>query len=259
MAQRFSASVTMVHAYGPEALLHSEMPITDPDLPAEIRAFEEQRLQRFALDKLPNHHVETFAKLGEASAVLHDIVQHQGTDLIMLATHGRGPIRRFLLGSVAAKMLHDATAAVWTATGATLTNHTPTIPCRSILCTLDESDEAEAVLRMAAAFAAISQAQLSLVRVAQMPPPSPEIDFTDYMKKLVTNADAGLRELKGRVGVDAPHVVVEGGVADGIRHEAIRRRADLLIMGRGRALNSLRMWSHVYPVIRESPCPVLSI
>jgi len=34
-ARRFSASVTLAHAYGPEALAHSDLPITDADLPEE--------------------------------------------------------------------------------------------------------------------------------------------------------------------------------------------------------------------------------
>jgi len=32
----------------------------------------------------------------------------------MLPTHGRTPLRRFLLGSVTAKVLHDRTVPVWT-------------------------------------------------------------------------------------------------------------------------------------------------
>ena len=31
-----------------------------------------------------------------------------------MPTHGFGPLRRFLLGSVAAKVLHDAQCPVWT-------------------------------------------------------------------------------------------------------------------------------------------------
>jgi hypothetical protein len=98
--------------------------------------------------------VDTFAELGDAGSVLHRHVQHQGTDLVMLATHGRDPIRRFLLGSVAAKALHDISAAVWTATAEILTGRTSQAVYRSILCPLDESDEAKVVLQTAAAFAA---------------------------------------------------------------------------------------------------------
>jgi len=259
IAQRFSASITLVHAYALEELAHSELALTDPELADEVRTFGEERLRKFALEKFPGQQVDTSTALGEAGSVIHNFVQHQGTDLVMLATHGRGPIRRFLLGSVAAKVLHDVSAAVWTGTAAILTNHTPQIPYRSVLCALDESEEAEGVLRFAAAFSTRYEAHLSLVQVVEMPPPTVEMDYSPYKKDILDAADVRLRELKGRVGVEAPHAVLDATVSDGVREEAVRRKADLIVLGRGRAQGTFRMLSHVYPVIRESPCPVLSI
>lgn len=260
MVRRFSAELTVVHAYGPEALEFSELPLVDPNLPDEVRAHEERRVRDFALETFPGQHVETLAELGEAGGVVHRIVERQGTDLVMLATHGRGPIRRFLLGSVAAKVLHDVSAAVWTGTGAALTDHATQVPYKSVLCALDDSDEAEGVLKFAAAFACTFHAQLHLVQIVETPPAALEIDFSPYKKDLMDAADFKLRELKGKLGINAPHAVIDGAIADGVREEAIRRKADLVVTGRGRVQGTLsRMWSHVYPIIRESPCPVLSI
>lgn len=90
-----------------------------------------------------------------------------------------------------------------------------------------------------------------------------KFDFNPYRKELIDDADFQLRELKGRLGIDVPHAVIEAGVftiAEGIHHEALRRNADLIVMGRGGAQGTFtRMWSRLYPVIREAPCPVLSI
>lgn len=141
MVQRFSADLTLVHAYGAEALAYSELSITDPELADDARAHEERRLHEFALEAFPGQHVESFAEVGEAGSLTHKVVQHQGTDLVMLPTHGRGPIRRFLLGSVTAKVLHDVSGAVWTGTGATLADHAPRIPYKSVLCALNYGDE----------------------------------------------------------------------------------------------------------------------
>jgi nucleotide-binding universal stress UspA family protein len=260
MVRRFSADLTLVHAYGPEALALMALPVTDPDLADRLRAHEEQRLREFALETFPGQHVESFSQLGEAGTVIHTIVQHQGTDLVMLATHGRGPIRRFLLGSVAAKVLHDISAAVWTGSGVALTGQAPQIPYKSVLCALDDSDEAAGVLKAAAAFACNYQAQLWLVQIVEIPPPNPEVDFSPYKKDIMDAAHCRLRELKGQAGIDAPHAVIDGAVADGVRDEAVRRKADLIVTGRGRAQAEFsRIWSHVYPIVRESPCPVLSI
>jgi nucleotide-binding universal stress UspA family protein len=260
MVRHFSADLTLVHAYGPEALAFSELAITDPDLPDEARTHEQQRLRDFALKTFPGQHVETITQLGEAGTVLHGIVQHQSTDLVMLPTHGRGPIRRFLLGSVAAKVLHDIGAAVWTGVGAALIDHAPRMPYESILCALDDSDEAQGVLKAAAAFADNYRAQLWLVQVVQMPPVTMEIDFSPYKKDLIDASEDRLQELKAQLGINALHTVIEGAVADGVRQEAVRRRADLIITGRGHAQAAVgRIWSNVYPIVREAPCPVLSL
>jgi len=208
----------------------------------------------------PAQHVESIAELGEAGTVVHKVVQHQGTDLVMMATHGRGPIRRLLLGSVAAKILHDVSAAVWTGIGSNLTYQAPRIPYKSVLCALDDSDEAEGVLKAAAAFACSYRAQLWLVHIVETQPTTSEIDFSPYKKDLMDAADSRLRELKGALEVNAPHAVIDAAVPDGVRQEAIRRKADLVMTGRGRAQTTFnRMWSHLYPIVRESPCPVLSI
>src|SRR5688572_13791878 len=209
MVRRFSADLTVVHAYGPSALAYSDLTIEDADLAGEAHTREKQRLQQFALETFPDEHVECFAEFGEAGSVIHEVVHRQGTDLVMLATHGRGPIRRFLLGSVAAKVLHDITAAVWTGASAALEHHAPQIPYKSVLCALDESDEAEGVLRAAAAFACAYHAQLWIVHVVEAPRATLEAqDFIPYKKDLLNAADFKLRELKGQLGLDVPHAVI---------------------------------------------------
>lgn len=258
--QCFSAELSLVHAYGAEALAYSELPIVDPDLPAEAHAHEQDRLQRFAEEMFPGQHLEIFTEVGEPGAAIHKVVQHQGADLVMLATRGRGPVRRFLLGSVTAKVLHDLSTAVWTGVGAHLADHAPSVPCKSVLCALDDSEEAETVLRAAAGLASAYHAQLSLVHVIEPPPPTVEFDFGLYKKDILDAAGAAIEALKGRLGLDAPHAVIEAAIADGVREAAMRRRADLIVTGRGHAQNRLsRVWSRLYPIIRESPCPVLSI
>jgi nucleotide-binding universal stress UspA family protein len=258
--RRFSAELTLVHAYGPEALAASPLPLIDPALPEEAHAFEEQRLRTFAAEMFPGQHAEMVAQAGESGSVIHALVQHQGTDLVMLPTHGRGPVRRFLLGSVTTKVLHDVSAAVWTGTGSAIADHTPSISYRSILCALSESPEAEAVLKAAAALAAAYGAQLELIHVNPPPPITAEMDLGPYLEAMSDAANFQMRELKAKLGVDAPHTVLTGVISSTVREEALRRKADLLVTGRGNAQGGLsRLWSHLYPVVRESPCPVLSI
>jgi len=259
MLDRYSADLTLVHAYEPEAVA-DELGMVISELDREARTRQDRRLRQFALETFPGKHLDAFAELGESGAVIDRIVQHQGTDLVMLPTHGRGVIRRFLLGSVAAKVLHDVSAAVWTGTGSALQDHKLDLPYKSVLCAVDNSDEAEIVLRAAAAFACTYRAELFIVHVVPTPPGTLEVDYSAYRMDILDAADFRLHELKEQLGVHAPHSILDTAIASGVREEAVRRKADIIITGRGYAQTRFeRFWSTLYPIIRESPCPVLSI
>jgi nucleotide-binding universal stress UspA family protein len=260
-AQRFSAALTLVHAYGTEAPAYGRLTLTNPGPREEVQAHEDRRLRDFGTANFPGQHVESFAEPGEAGAVIDRIAKRECADLIMLPTHGRGPIRRFLLGSVAAKVLHDASAAVWTGTDSTLWEHAPQIPYRSILCVVDNSDETESLITAAAAIAADYEARLSLVHVL-ITPVAVGLDHIDAVPApgAVAAAKYRLRALTAHLGIEAPYTVIEALVPFGVRSEAMRVKADLIITGRGlqRTWRG-RLWSNLYEIVREAPCPVLSI
>jgi nucleotide-binding universal stress UspA family protein len=98
MRDHFAAELGLIHAYGPEALAYTPLPITDPELPEEARALAEERLGEFAQTNFPGLKVELYSGLGEPGAVIHDVVKHQGADLVMLPTIGRSTLRRVGLG-----------------------------------------------------------------------------------------------------------------------------------------------------------------
>ncbi len=261
MACHFSAELTVCHAYSPlGAIAHSELLVTDPELQSKANALEEQRLRQFVCQAFPGQKPEAVVELGEPGTVIDRLVAQQRADLVMLATRGHGPVRRFLLGSITAKVLHDVSAAVWTGLGAALSDHPVRIPYQSIVCALDDSQEAEGVLRAAASLASAYRAQLWIVHVVPTPPAYPDLDLEAHTSQLTEASQFRLRELKARLGIDAPHTIIDALLADGIQHELIRRKADLLVTGRGHSNGTFsRLWSHLYSIIRDSPCPVLSI
>jgi nucleotide-binding universal stress UspA family protein len=260
MTQHFSSQLSLVHSYGLGALADSQLAVTDPDFPGKLRTMEQARLQEFARAVFPGLPVESVAALGEPGGIVDGFVRHQGADLVMLATHGLGPMRRLLLGSVTAKVLHDVSAAVWTGVGSVFEGHAPALPYRSILCAVDDTAEARVVLKAASALASSYHSRLSILHVVEMPSIDLETDLTPYKKHLMDAADARLRELKAELGVNAPHGVVDAMVAEGVRQEAVRRNADLVVTGRGRTQGKFdRIFSQLYTIVRHSPCPVLSI
>jgi nucleotide-binding universal stress UspA family protein len=258
--KHFSATLTVIHAFGALASHFSELDLADPSWAEDIRRLEEQRLRKFVAETFPGQRVEALLREGEAGDVIDSVVRHQGTDLVMMPTHGRGPVRRMLLGSVTAKVLHDVSSAVWTSAARAGDGHLGDTSYKSILCAVDLSDESEAVLRAAAALAASYEARMGMVHVVELPPPSMEVDFTAFKGALLDAANERMRELKGRLGIDAPHKCLDSMTIDGVSEEASATKADLVVVGRGRSQGTLsRAWSRLYSIVRESPCPVLSI
>ena len=133
----------------------------------------------------------------------------------MLPTHGRGPIRRFLLGSVTAKVLHDLSAAV--DRNGVLARHSRVagLPYKSVLCALDDSEEAEGVLRAAASLACAYRAHLSLVYVIPAPPWECRHRSCQYQKAMGVDAGAAFLAAgakKGESEIQAPHAVGGGSL-----------------------------------------------
>ena len=260
IVRHFSAELTVVHAYEPEVLGLIDLPVADQSFLENARTFEEKRLEQFVRESFPGQSVRSMAELNEPSKAIEKEIQDRGVDLVMLPTRGRGPMRRLLLGSVTAKVLHDVNAIVWTGTGSALTGHTPRVPYKAVLCALSGNEEDVKVLRAAHEFATSYQAQLSLLRVVELPRSPMDIDDTTFMHALIDAADHRLSEQKATLGIDVPHSVIEAYVADGVRRTAASAKADLIITGRGHAQGRVsRIWSHLYEIVRESPCPVLSV
>jgi len=239
----------------------SELTMTDPELQTKIQALEQDRLNQFICQAFPGQMVESFAHLGEPGSVIAHLVQEQRADLVMLATRGHGPVRRFLLGAVTAKVLHDVRAAVWTGPGSRTigASRAPALPIHCLQPWM-----------IAAKRPQFSKRRLSLPPPTTLncpipsrrsnPPSYPDVDLSAAIKTLIGRAHLGLRELKAQLGVDAPYTVVDALLEQGIHQEVARRKADLLVTGRGHAIGTFsRVLSHLYPVIRDSPCPVLSL
>jgi nucleotide-binding universal stress UspA family protein len=201
--------------------------------------------------------VDRVAGLGDAATYITEFADCKGVDLIMMPTRGYGVFRRFLLGSVTAKILHDARQPVWTATHMADPRFTGFLPYRSILCAVDCEPGSRELIQWAGDFASDAGAKLRLVHVL---PGMSDFPSPEYQDELREQALTKLEQLQEGLGFHAPASVVFGQVVGGVCDEASRRVADLLIIGRGAIHEKLgRLRTHAYGMIRESPCPVLSV
>ncbi len=83
-----------------------------------------------------------------------------------MPTHGLGRYRRFLLGSITAKVLHDTECPVWTDNHSQETATSASIACKKVLCAIDLGDRSRAVLEWAGWLAREYEADLRIVNAA---------------------------------------------------------------------------------------------
>ena len=256
MASRNGAKVTLLSTAHPFYPAVMEAPLIDPqELLQELKA----TLDAAFTGCFTGLEVSRIALLGEPAQEIANWVRTHGVDLVMMPSHGYGPFRQLLLGSVTAKVLHDVPCAVWT------TAHTGALPdlkhlaLKKILCSVDATPESANVMRFAAALAHNVGADLRFVNVVPgieaWPERQMDIEFEEQLRE---NAKQRIEELLASLKIDAPFCVAVGPVADSVAEEAERHGADLLVIGRGAIHGTLgRLRTHAYGLIRLSPCPVL--
>ena len=179
-----------------------------------------------------------------------------------MPTHGYGPFRRFLLGSVTAKVLHDVPCPVFT--GPHL-EHPPALESPSfgkILCALDLHPESRGVLEWASRFASEFGSEIALVHALPVSTVHMEGIYFDsqWRTDLATNARKQIAILEDELGVKGAIHIEIGDVAGAVREAAEAIGADVVVIGRGRAHGMLgRLRTHAYGIVRESPCPVVAV
>lgn len=267
MAQRFDATVTvlnafnLIHEYSLAPGLDSGMsgPIAIPYTPdfQELRNERERRLEEFSRTHFASLKRTTRIEDGDPARVIDWVAQQENTDLIVMPTKGLGRFRRMLLGSVTAKVLHDVRCPVFTSAHEPGPESAPRLGYRSIVCAVELNPEADAILKAAAFLAQAYGARICLLNIE---PSLHGHDRKTFAESVQAAFGKALKAGGQEVGVATTVRIQDGAVPEGIRRVAIEEAADLLVVGRGGEQGNLsRLWSHLCEIIRESPCPVLSV
>jgi nucleotide-binding universal stress UspA family protein len=262
MAGRFGATVTLLNAFDLVAGVFQVPglePAAIPYTPAfqELRDQREQRLEEFSRVQFPGLACTRRLADGEAAMAIQWVAERESTDLIMMPTKGLGRFRRLLVGSVTAKVLHDARCAVWTSAHEPGAELSSAVGYRSIVCAVELDSEADVVLRAAGFLARAYSARVCLLHIE---PSSPERDGQASARTLLHAFEQASDSASQEVAVAVTTRVLDADIPEGIRRTAADETADLVVVGRGHEKGDFsRMWSHLYTIIRESPCPVLSV
>lgn len=263
MAQRYSAPVVALHVLQPPPPIYGGMNTVYPDAYDLTGVAEDLRaeLVKFAEAELPKVNVKCVVETGDPGSVIAEYAEDEKLDLIAMPTHGYGAFRRALLGSVTAKVLHDSKVPVWTSAHCPEPTHRAHPKPRHILCAVGLKPESRHTLEMAIGVASDAGATVELVHVA----PEGEIsalNTEERLQEMLVNAARNeLVKIQEAAGTDVEMILAGGNIATLVRNVALRKRADLVVVGRGCLHESGigRLRSNAYAIIRESPCPVLSV
>ncbi|MBZ5603927.1 MAG: universal stress protein [Acidobacteriia bacterium] len=263
LARKFRSEVTLLHV-NEIAVLHAltgplGYGISSPEtVREEFLAHRRKELDAFGASDLSGVTVTRQVSCGDAA---RNIVERgRKADLILMPTHGYGPVRRLLLGSITAKVLHDSDRAVWTCRPESEAAHDPS-SIRHVMCAVNLWRKNHEIVHWAADFARQYDARLTLVHaILPAPPEMPERYAFTWHGEARWGADEALHALVRELQVPAEVMVIEGDAPVALAAATKEHSADLLVIGRSHATNMIgRLGSHSYGIICHAPCPVVSL
>jgi nucleotide-binding universal stress UspA family protein len=241
-------------------LLHVVEPPNYNDLPVDTASIAERKLSGYLATEMKHFEVRRELRSGDPAREIVAFAHAGGYDLIMAPTHGYGGFRRFLLGSVTAKILHDALCPVWTGVHMERVQPLENISFHRVACAIDLGKQSCRALRWAAQFAREFDAQLSILHAL---PPVGEAELgVDCGPRVqqIESAREQIEAVQESAGADADILILPGEVPRAVRAGVEQVAADLLIIGRSMEEGMLgRLRTNAYAIIRQSPCPVVSV
>jgi nucleotide-binding universal stress UspA family protein len=196
IARRAGAALNVVQVHVPFALMYADS-LSPGSYEAEARVLEQERAYLDGIVK----RLASLAPVAVTSALLEgpvvaEMLSGHATvtkaDLVVMTTHGRGPLSRLWLGSVADEMVRRATTPVLLVRPHEKGVDLAAEPgLRHVLIPLDGSELAEQILAPARALGGLTEAEFTLLRVY-----GPAIDvapLTDAVREEVEGAVEQLR------------------------------------------------------------------
>jgi nucleotide-binding universal stress UspA family protein len=253
LAERCQSEIILVHVLSP---LHTDF---GPDVAGAMlvdvyrtRAEQAAReLDDFLATELAGIPTRRLVLSGDPAAEIVRFAHTEPAGLIAMPTHGYGPFRRFILGSNTAKVLHDADCPVWTGVHLDQAPDAAHVAIQDILCAVDLGPHSGKTLAWAVWLQRKFQARLTLMHAVAAHPDAPGIQDA---------AREELQQLQRNAGAEADLLLEAGEPARAICTAAARTRASVVVIGRGSASGNFgRLRTNSYAIIRQSPCPVVSV
>jgi nucleotide-binding universal stress UspA family protein len=270
LGRLFGAEILILHVVAPPLPVFPVEGYFPADIYAEILRDARRNAEK-ALDRLLGSiagsglNVRLRLEEGPAASRILEVATQEAANLLVVGTHGRTGLKRATLGSIADRMVRQATCPVLTVRPRS--ESAPRREIRRICYATDFSPTARAAWPWVVAIARAASAEVDLVHVTF----EPVVDH--HMPTEAIGRMAQLLQEQGRIEVERflersalprerIHVHLSPGAPEEqIVHRAQERAADLIVMGTHGWSGVLRwmLGSVARSVIQMAPCPVLTI
>jgi nucleotide-binding universal stress UspA family protein len=266
LARRFRAKLTLLHVIEPSTALMYTFP-TESEVAERQRCERAERMLSAMLgsEDQDDLDLETAVVVGDIAAEIENAVRRQHADIVVMGTHGRGLVGRWLIGSVTQSLLRKINVPILTVCHATRP-----LSFKRILFASDFSEASAEGLDFTMNLAANLNAGIVVAHVVDKRPTvtyeTPEMSavFDAEQKRFLEEAQNTFKQIEAKAR--ARNVRVETVLAQGIPADAISRIADenivdfiVLAVSRKSRMDRILLGTTAEKVIRDANVPVLSV
>ena len=259
LARKYDAKLHLIHIVSPVLYSDQQYAFNVSEIIENLEkqsAREMKKLESSARDA--GLTVHTTIRTGDVRREIESEIRRKKADILVMGTHGRRGLEKWLLGSVTERMLRRSSIPVLTVRESKKTKKTsPAL--RRILVTTDFSEGTANALNYALSVARATKAHLTLLHVLE------EMRVLTSRKYRTELAKSVQPQLSDLIPADAQNwcdIRIEAGTAYWIILKVLQReKIDLLVMnthGKGMVDRAL-LGSTSERVARAADCPVLLI
>ena len=271
LAREFGAKLYLCHVIDLSSVAMYGEGFSDPlMLESKITDYAHKHLQDLIGDT--DIAWESLISVGHTADEIALIAKEKGADLVVSATHGRSGLKRLILGSVTERLMRTLPCPMYIVRSLERDLAAPVMAemkLKRILVGCDFSTDSDLAVQYGISLAQEFQTELHLAHVLE-----PSV-YKDMLTQTAAGGDSGregLREkltqkLKSMVPEEARQwctpetLLLAGHPSDELTKYAVVNDMDLIVLGvRGHSvMESLLVGSTTDRVVRQAPCPVLSV
>lgn len=251
LARECEATLFSVH------VIQAEVMSVDPPVIDQLRESAVQQMHDLeASEALQGIRFQPLVADGAVGVTVADLVRQNNIDVVIVGTHGRTGMRKFVMGSVAEEIFRHAPCPV-IALGpqvCTEARHNPSF--KRVLYATDFAADSSARLSHALT---ILEPRIETVTLMHVVPTAPITDAdtakTVFRTNLLNMVPAGIK-----ISTPVEAVVEIGQTAELIVEAAKDRKTDVIVLGvHPTGVMGTHLMHTAYRVMIEAPCPVMLV